>query len=387
MLPIAAPMGDLVTLGTVASAEVTSGPAQINHRERERTVTIAVTPPEDAPLQEAMEAIESTILEPLRDEGELGGLYRVRLSGTADKLTQTGRALIWNLVLALIITYLVMSALFESFAHPFVIMFSVPLAALGGFLGLAAMNLFSFPSMDILKMLGFIILIGTVVNNAVLMPDATILTVGGEKQYAQVGDCSEVPALVPELYSTKYNVWVELAPSTIIRDYHSCAILLPGGKILTGGGESAHYPPWPNCNVRVGRVATVFPADYQIFVPPYLSCGFPRPNLTSAPTAGTARTFLYGNQYRVKHDPLPKGEHIAKATLLWPAAMTHHADTNQRCVELDLVETDDGVMVTVPPKTSYMLPRGYYMLYLVTNRGAVSQVEGDPDGGYWVQVQ
>jgi HAE1 family hydrophobic/amphiphilic exporter-1 len=113
--------------------------------------------------------VESDIVGPMREQGKLGGLYRVSLSGTADKLAETGRALRWNFLLALVITYLLMSALFESFLYPFVIMFSVPLAALGGFLGLRVMNLFSYQALDTLTMLGFIILVGTVVNNAILI--------------------------------------------------------------------------------------------------------------------------------------------------------------------------------------------------------------------------
>ncbi len=75
----------------------------------------------------------------------------------------------WNLVLAIVITYLLMAALFESFLHPFVFMFSVPLAAFGGMLGLFTVNLFTLQPLDVLTMLGFIILIGTVVNNAILI--------------------------------------------------------------------------------------------------------------------------------------------------------------------------------------------------------------------------
>jgi HAE1 family hydrophobic/amphiphilic exporter-1 len=117
-----------------------------------------------------MELIGEQILEPMRREGRLGGLYQASLSGTADKLAESGRALQLNLILAVIITYLLMAALFESFLYPFVIMFSVPLAAMGGFLGLAAVNRFlSYQAMDVLTMLGFIILIGTVVNNAILI--------------------------------------------------------------------------------------------------------------------------------------------------------------------------------------------------------------------------
>ena len=116
-----------------------------------------------------METIETEILDPMRERGAIGGLYRVALSGSADKLTQTRQALQWNFLLAMVITYLLLAALFESFLYPVVIMFSVPLAAFGGFLGLAVLNLFTYSPLDVLTMLGFIILVGTVVNNAILI--------------------------------------------------------------------------------------------------------------------------------------------------------------------------------------------------------------------------
>jgi HAE1 family hydrophobic/amphiphilic exporter-1 len=168
-LPIATPRGELVTLGSVADVVEMNGPVQINHRERMRAVTIRITPEDERPLEEAMDLVENDILGPMREEGRLGGLYRAHISGTADKLTQTANTLKWNFLLALVITYLLMAALFESFLYPFVIMFSVPLAAFGGFLGLAVTNLFVRQPLDVLTMLGFIILVGTVVNNAILV--------------------------------------------------------------------------------------------------------------------------------------------------------------------------------------------------------------------------
>jgi HAE1 family hydrophobic/amphiphilic exporter-1 len=84
-------------------------------------------------------------------------------------LARTGRALQYNFLLAIVITYLLMAALFESFLYPFVIMFSVPLAAFGGFLGLYVAHKTAGQQMDVLTMLGFIILVGTVVNNAILI--------------------------------------------------------------------------------------------------------------------------------------------------------------------------------------------------------------------------
>ncbi len=167
-LPIATPSGDLVTLGSLAKIELTTGPAQINHVERRRSLIVRVAPPDTMALEEAMDRINEQILDPMRASGTFDG-YRVALAGTADKLGEMLETLQWNFLLALAITYLLMAALFESFLYPFVIMFSVPLAALGGFLGLALLNQFIFQPLDVLTMLGFIILIGTVVNNAILV--------------------------------------------------------------------------------------------------------------------------------------------------------------------------------------------------------------------------
>ncbi|UCF01562.1 MAG: efflux RND transporter permease subunit [Deltaproteobacteria bacterium] len=162
--------GRLVTLGSVADIRWVAGPTQINHIERQRAITIQVRPPRETPLETALQTLEKKVIGPLKKSGELGGLYNINLAGTADDLVVTRKALQWNFVLALAITYLLMSALFASFLYPLVIMFSVPLAAAGGFAGLwLVSNLIEYQSLDVLTMLGFIILIGTVVNNAILI--------------------------------------------------------------------------------------------------------------------------------------------------------------------------------------------------------------------------
>ena len=107
-------------------------------------------------------------------KGLLGGLYKANLAGTADKLQEARESLQWNFILAIAISYLLMAALFESFLYPIVIMFSVPLAAVGGFVGLRVLNLFTLQAMDVLTMLGFVILIGTVINNAILIVHQTL---------------------------------------------------------------------------------------------------------------------------------------------------------------------------------------------------------------------
>ena len=169
-LPIATPSGNLVPVSAVASVVMDRGPDQINHIERQRSVTIQIKPAPNMPLETAMEIVSTQIRPAAMNRPNFSsGLYRMRLAGTADKLAETAADLQWNLLLALAITYLLMAALFESFLYPLVIMMSVMLALVGGFFGLWLLNLFIPQSLDMLTMLGFVILIGTVVNNAILI--------------------------------------------------------------------------------------------------------------------------------------------------------------------------------------------------------------------------
>jgi len=146
------------------------GPSQINHIRSERAIVIQIIPPQDIPLEVAMQKIADEVVEPIRKSNTLGSTYRIQVGGTADNLTRTSQALLWNFILAVLISYLLMSALFENFLYPFIIMFSVPLAAAGGFVGLFLLNRFLvYQPLDIITMLGFVILVGIVVNNAILI--------------------------------------------------------------------------------------------------------------------------------------------------------------------------------------------------------------------------
>jgi HAE1 family hydrophobic/amphiphilic exporter-1 len=169
-LPVQTPRGERVTLGSLADIRLEEGPTQINHIDSERAITVQVIPPGDMPLETAMATVSEKVVGPIKESGELGSLYRIELSGTADDLVKTRRSLQWNLILAIAISYLLMSALFENFFYPFIILFSVPLAAAGGFVGLLLVNLFIAPQpLDVITMLGFVILVGIVVNNAILI--------------------------------------------------------------------------------------------------------------------------------------------------------------------------------------------------------------------------
>ena len=120
-------------------------------------------------MKEAMEKIEGEILEKLKSSGALGE-NKITLSGTADQLTKIRTALQGGFILAIFITYLLMAALYEDFIYPLIILFTIPLAVGGGVLGLWLVDtLLTDQPLDVLTMLGFIILVGTVVNNAILI--------------------------------------------------------------------------------------------------------------------------------------------------------------------------------------------------------------------------
>ncbi|MCD6459738.1 efflux RND transporter permease subunit [bacterium] len=161
--------GNLIRIKDITDLKYSQAMTQINHLERSRVIKLEVTPPVDLPLEQAMNIITKDIIHNLRENGKLNDVT-VSVGGNADKLTQTRKVLQWNFLLALVITYLLMSALFENFLYPLIILFSIPLAGAGGFIGLRLVDKFIAPQpLDILTMLGFIILVGTVVNNAILI--------------------------------------------------------------------------------------------------------------------------------------------------------------------------------------------------------------------------
>ncbi len=172
-IPVVTDSGTIVPVSSLADVQVTSGPTEIRHLERERTVTLEVRPAPKVPLEVAMETVQTEVIDKLRAAGLPDGV-KLNLAGTADKLTQTWDAMVWQLALAVAIVYLIMAVLFESFIFPLIIILAVPLATAGGVGGLALLNVFIYQPLDMLTILGFVILIGIVVNNAILLVHQTL---------------------------------------------------------------------------------------------------------------------------------------------------------------------------------------------------------------------
>lgn len=212
------------TLENIADIYIASGPTEIYHKERVRAITLQVNLDDSKPLSEALESVAPLIAdtqEQLRKKGN----YEVRTTGTASDLQRTLSAFTMAFILSIIVTYLLMASLFESFFYPLIIMFSVPLAISGSLFAIY----YNEVPMDMLTLLGFIILCGIVVNNAILVVYQTInfIQEGMERQKAIVE--SSMTRLRPIFMSSL---------TTIFGLLPMCLKGSPGSELYSGLGTA-----------------------------------------------------------------------------------------------------------------------------------------------------
>jgi hydrophobic/amphiphilic exporter-1 (mainly G- bacteria), HAE1 family len=233
-VPIAVGKAGVVPISSLADVKIGTGPTAIRRIERRRAITIEVRPPADIPLGEAIEILQADVIQPLRKSDAMTNGLQANLGGTADRLVEAWVAMRFNLILALAITYLLMAALFESWVYPFVIILSVPLAAVGGFLGLWLMNQFTNQPLDIITMLGFVILIGTSVNNAILIVHQSLNHIREENMHPQQAVLESVRTRIRPIFMTTGTTIMGLFP----------LVLMPGagselyrglGSVVLGG--------------------------------------------------------------------------------------------------------------------------------------------------------
>ncbi len=175
-IPIVTTEGKIIPVSSLSDIVYTTGPTEIRHIEGERAVTLQIKPADNIPLEEAISKVKDKIVKPLL-QTDLPSDIKIDISGTADELTITWKAMAINLLVSIAIVYLLMTILFESFKYPFIIMLSVPPAAAGGVIGLSLLNITTFQPLDMLTILGFVILSGIVVNNAILLVHRTLQTI------------------------------------------------------------------------------------------------------------------------------------------------------------------------------------------------------------------
>lgn len=199
--------------------------------------------------------------------------------------------------------------------------------------------------------------------NAVLLPDRTVFVSGGAlAREDRIG-----ARLQSEIYHPTTGTWTSAATAQITRMYHSVALLLPDGRVVSAGGNPPPYgqqvawePPDPNEEMRL-----------EIYSPPYLFGG-PRPAITQAPTeCGYGQQFVIGT---------PNGRDVQSASLIRPGVTTHAFDNSQRLVDLPINQRGPTELTLTSPRTTALAPPGWYMLFILDRAGI-------PSIASWIQLK
>lgn len=169
--PLITPSGKVVSLGELVHLQTALAPEQIRRIDHNRTVTLTIDPPPSLSLEDMLAKIDSEIVPSLR--AKLPPDANIRLTGSADRLETIISTMGVNFLLALLVLFLLMAAMFQSLRDAAVVVLTVPLALAGGVLGIRALGLVAFQPLDLLTMIGFIMMIGIIVNHAILLVDRT----------------------------------------------------------------------------------------------------------------------------------------------------------------------------------------------------------------------
>lgn len=234
-IPLFTPEAGIQPMGQLVDVVRTAGPSSIRRVDRKRTITLQVTPPDNISLEEAIalikEKAEPAIMAQLSESGAI--TYR----GSAEALTEALTNMSQSFLLALIILYLLMSALFRSFKDSLLVVLTIPLATIGGIAFLQLTNLVIFQPLDLLTMIGFIILLGLVVNNAILLVYQTRM---GENEGLSRHDAVEQAVklrLRPILMSTLTSICgmlpLLLIPGAGAELYRGIAAVIVGGMSIS----------------------------------------------------------------------------------------------------------------------------------------------------------
>ncbi|MGD8567626.1 MAG: efflux RND transporter permease subunit [Gammaproteobacteria bacterium] len=226
-MPVYTPIGAIVPLSSIARIEETVDTNIIRRVNGQRTVTLNIIPPEDVALETGVSVVRKDVVDYLRNAGKIPNNITMAISGASDQLQATREALTTNYIVAIIIIYLLLVAIFTHWGYPLLIMTTIPLGVAGGIFGLWLLNviggwlpLVGIPqiklSFDMISMLGFLILMGTVVNNPILIVHQAMVNVreAGMGAVQAVRDAVEV-RLRPIAMSTLTTV-CGLAPLVFI---------------------------------------------------------------------------------------------------------------------------------------------------------------------------
>ncbi len=233
--PLVTPEAGTVLLKGLTRMVRTVGSEEIRRIDQRRTVSLQILLPPEVSLEEALQRmrtdLEPELLSRLPADAEI--YYR----GTAEKLESAVRDMAGSFILAVIVLYLLMSALFRSFFYSLLVIMTLPLATVGGILSLRVLNQISFQPLDLLTMIGFIILLGLVVNNAILLVYQARTAERDGLARREAVRLAVRTRLRPVLMSTFTSIFgmlpLVLAPGAGTEIYRGLATVVTGGMFLS----------------------------------------------------------------------------------------------------------------------------------------------------------
>lgn len=185
-------------------------------------------------------------------------------------------------------------------------------------------------------------------HTSAVLPDGTVFITGGQSYAVPFSD--DTPQLTPELYDPAADAFYKQQPNSIVRVYHSVALLLPDATVLSAGGGLCG-----DCNTNH--------FDGQVFTPQYLLTKDGQPAVRPVIRSAT----LSGRTIAIETD-----SSVASASLIRFGTATHTVNTDQRRVPLTLVRVGTNrYTAEVPADTGVVLP-GYYMLFVMNEKGVPS---------------
>ncbi len=244
------PQGAVVPLSTLADITETVDSARIRRVDGRRTVTLYIIPPRSLPLETAVETVREKVVNHLRDAGTLPPDVSVDLTGATDQLEATRTSLGANLWVAVVLCYLQLVIIYRHWGDPFLILATVPLGISGGIAGLWLLNFVGglLPSMglpeirqpfDMITMLGFLILLGTSVNNPILIVDRAMHNRRVEKMSPEDAVKEAVSSRLRPILMTTATTVMGLAPLVFLAGAGTELYRGVGAIVLFGLGFTA----------------------------------------------------------------------------------------------------------------------------------------------------
>ncbi|SIN69564.1 Multidrug efflux pump subunit AcrB [Parasphingorhabdus marina DSM 22363] len=233
--PLVTPNGGTVPMGEVATVLRGVGPTQIRHVDGRKTLTLNISPPPGVALGEALEKIQETAEPQIQAALQAGDT--LRYGGDANALLKAVKSLSTNFILAGALLFVIMASVFRSARDAALVIIALPLATVGGVIAIQILNLFKPTPLDLLGMIGFVILLGIVVNNAILLMAQARESEADGLSRADAAKAALRLRLRPILMTTGTSVMgmlpLALVPGPGSAIYRGLAVIIVGGVLVS----------------------------------------------------------------------------------------------------------------------------------------------------------